>query len=77
MTMRCDHCREELGLTARRYWRMRFCSEACKCAYQRRLDAATRDKIGRLDRVKCIAPQTLGDPIGSRSRTALGRRFAA
>ena len=77
MTMRCDHCREELGLTARHYWRMRFCSEACKCAYRRRLAAATRDKISQLDGVKCIAPRTIGDPLGSRSRTAFSRRCAA
>jgi hypothetical protein len=77
MTLHCDHCRGELGLGARRYWRMRFCSQACKQAYQRRLDQSTRDKIGRLDRVAPRAPQVMGRSLASRSRAESGRRFAA
>jgi hypothetical protein len=77
MTSRCDHCRRELGLSAHRYWRMRFCSQACKRAYQRRLDQSTRDKISRLDCVVPHAPQAMDHPLASRSRAEFGRRFAA
>jgi hypothetical protein len=56
---------------------MRFCSQACKQAYQRRLDQSTRDKIGRLDRVALHAPQAMDHPLASRSRAEFGRRFAA
>jgi len=75
MTLHCDHCRGKLGPGAQRYWRMRFCSQACKQAYQQRLDQSTRDKIGRLDRVAHHAPRS--HPIASRSRAEFGRRFAA
>jgi hypothetical protein len=47
--LRCDHCRNELGLDVHRYWRMRFCSLACMTAYQRRLAEITRTKIRNLD----------------------------
>jgi hypothetical protein len=77
MTLRCDHCRGDLGLGAQRYWRMRFCSEGCKKAYQRRLDVSTRDKIGRLDCVARDAPQPIGHLLGSGSFARFGRRFAA
>ncbi|MGA8613355.1 MAG: hypothetical protein WB760_16970 [Xanthobacteraceae bacterium] len=77
MMLRCDHCRGKLGLSAQRYWRIRFCSEACKRAYQRRLDESTRDKVGRLERIARDAPQAIGHPLGSRSRAEFGRRFAA
>jgi hypothetical protein len=56
---------------------MRFCSQACKQAYQRRLDQSTRDKIGQLDRVVRHTPQAIGHPLTSRSRAESGRRFAA
>jgi hypothetical protein len=72
MTLRCDHCRGELGLLTRRYWRMRFCSEACKQAYQRRLGESTRDKIGRLDR-----GARNGHLAGPHSSAGFGRPFAA
>jgi hypothetical protein len=77
MTLRCDHCRQELGLSAQHYWRMRFCSQACKHAYQRRLDQSTRDKIGLLDCVAPHAPQAMGRPLASRSRAEFSRGFAA
>jgi len=50
-TLRCDHCRKELGLPVHRYWRMRFCSSACMTAYQQRLGEITKMKIRRLDLV--------------------------
>jgi hypothetical protein len=77
MTMRCDHCRGELGLKTRRYWRMRFCSEACTSAYQRRLDESTRNKIVRLDRVASDAPRAFRHPFGSPAPAEIRRRFAA
>jgi hypothetical protein len=48
-TLRCDHCRNELGLDIHRYWRMQFCSGACMTAYQQRLAEITRIKIRNLD----------------------------
>ncbi len=48
-TLRCDHCRRELGLHVHRYWHMRFCSLACVTPYQQRLAEETRMKIRRLD----------------------------
>ncbi len=48
-TLRCDHCRKELGHYVHRYWRMRFCSSACMTAYQQRLAETTKTKIRRLD----------------------------
>jgi hypothetical protein len=77
MTLRCDHCREQLGPIVQRYWRMRFCSEACKAAYQGRLGESTRHKIGRLDRLECDALQPNGHRVGSRPLTGIGQRFAA
>ncbi len=47
--LRCDHCREELGLSVRRYWRMHFCSSACMTEYQRRLRPETKVKISQLE----------------------------
>jgi hypothetical protein len=47
--VRCDHCREELGLGIHFYWRMQFCSSACMTAYQQRLAPETKAKICRLD----------------------------
>jgi len=49
MTLRCDHCRGQLGAGVQRYWHMRFCSAVCMQAYQRRLKESTRRKIRRLD----------------------------
>jgi hypothetical protein len=45
MAIRCDHCRESLGLVVHRYWRMRFCSRDCVDDYRRRLDEETTIKI--------------------------------
>jgi hypothetical protein len=47
--VRCDHCREELGLGIHFYWHMQFCSSACMTAYQQRLAPETKVKICRLD----------------------------
>jgi hypothetical protein len=47
--VRCDHCREELGLGIHLYWHMQFCSSACMTAYQQRLAPETKVKICRLD----------------------------
>jgi hypothetical protein len=47
--LRCDHCREELGLDIQRYCHMQFCSPACMAAYQQRLAPETKIKIHRLD----------------------------
>jgi hypothetical protein len=48
-TLRCDHCREELGPSVHRYWHMHFCSLACTTEYQRRLAPETKVKISRLE----------------------------
>ena len=48
--LRCDHCREQLGLSVHLYWHMQFCSSACMTAYQQRLGAETEAKIAR-----CVA----------------------
>ena len=48
-TLRCDHCREELGLSVYRYWHMQFCSLACMTEYQRRLAPETKVKISQLE----------------------------
>jgi hypothetical protein len=47
--LRCDHCREELGLDIQRYCHMQFCSSACMAAYQQRLAPETKIKIYQLD----------------------------
>jgi hypothetical protein len=47
--LRCDHCREELGLDIQRYCHMQFCCPACMAAYQQRLAPETKIKICRLD----------------------------
>jgi len=49
MTLRCDHCREQLGHDTHCYWHMRFCSAACMQAYKHRLDDETQLKIHHLD----------------------------
>jgi transposase-like protein len=49
MMLRCDYCRDKLGLNTHRYWHMRFCCSACAQAYQRRLTEPTRLKIDDLD----------------------------
>ncbi len=46
---RCDHCREEFGIRAHRYWHMHFCSSMCMMAYQRRLAPETKVKISELE----------------------------
>jgi hypothetical protein len=48
-TVRCDHCREEIGLNVYRYWHMHFCSSACMTEYQRRLAPETKVKISQLE----------------------------
>lgn len=48
-SLRCDHCREELGPGGCRYWHMQFCSAACITAYQRRLAPETKVKISQLE----------------------------
>jgi hypothetical protein len=48
-SLRCDHCRDELGSRVLRYWLMRFCSTNCVDAYQKRLSPGARDKIVKLD----------------------------
>jgi len=54
--VRCDHCREQLGLSVHRYWHMQFCSSACMTAYQQRLGPETEVKIAR-----CFAFANLRD----------------
>jgi hypothetical protein len=77
MTLHCDYCRGELRFGAQRYWRMRFCSNACKKAYQQRLDESTREKIGRLDRATCHTSRTIGHFIGFRRSASFHRHRAA
>jgi hypothetical protein len=48
MTLRCDHCRGDLGMCVERYCQMRFCSPACTAAYRERLADGTKIKIGHL-----------------------------
>jgi hypothetical protein len=48
-SLRCDHCRADLGFRVQYYWRMRFCSANCVGAYQKRLSAAAQEKIAKLD----------------------------
>lgn len=50
MTIKCDHCRKQIGLTVQRYWRMQFCSADCVKAYQHRLDEVTIGKVRCLER---------------------------
>ena len=76
MRLRCDHCRRDRGLGTQRYWRMQFCSAACKKAYQQRLREHTKVKISQLD---CAAR----DPLpkirrvsGSSTLAGFGRPFA-
>jgi hypothetical protein len=73
MTLRCDHCRQPLGIVVFYYWRMRFCSAACRQAYEHRLQGATRVKICRLDGVRQQPPAA-----GRRPRLSAGfsRRLA-
>ena len=48
-SMRCDHCRGQLGRNIHLYWHMRFCSTKCIGAYQQRLLPETQQKIIKLD----------------------------
>jgi len=77
MTIRCDHCRGPLGLIIHRYWRMRFCSAACKDAYQQRLHDATKVKIHRLDGAASGKRQAIIRRFGLRARAGVSRNFAA
>jgi hypothetical protein len=54
LTLRCDHCRRELGFGVHRYWRMQFCPSACMTAYQQRLAPETKAKICRRDVIRKI-----------------------
>ncbi len=76
MTLRCDHCRGKLGLIVQRYWHMRFCSAACKEAYQHRLDEDTKTKIRRLDFVGRDYSPKIGRLLGSRVLASVTRHFA-
>jgi hypothetical protein len=51
VSLRCDHCRRELGLHVQEYWRMRFCCSDCMKAYQQRLAKETKMKIYRLNAI--------------------------
>ena len=53
--MRCDHCREVLGLGVHRYWHMQFCSSTCMTAYKQRLAPETKVKIYRLDNLSSLS----------------------
>jgi hypothetical protein len=77
MTIRCDHCRGSLGLIIHRYWRMRFCSAACKDAYQQRLNDVTKAKIRRLDGAAPDQPPVNERRFGSRTGPGVTRQFAA
>ena len=46
--MRCDHCREVLGLGVHRYWHM-------MTAYKQRLAPETKVKIYRLDSLSSLS----------------------
>jgi len=59
MTLKCDHCRQDLGPGIQRYWQMRFCSPACVAAYRHRLDDETKLKIQQLDFVAVGHPQKI------------------
>lgn len=79
MTLRCDHCRQPLGLVVRRYWRMRFCSAGCVQAYQRRLQDGTKDKIAKLRQIDGnphAASRLTGRLFGSQARPETDRRLA-
>jgi hypothetical protein len=65
--LRCDHCREQLGLSVHLYWHMQFCSSACVTAYQQRLGPETEAKIAR-----CVAFAVLIDAAGNLSRKSRG-----
>lgn len=69
--MRCDYCRDKLGLVVHRYWSMRFCSAACAQAYQQRLQGETRAKIRLLECATVERP-----PPGVRLPAEAGRHFA-
>jgi len=51
---RCDHCRKSFGLILHRYYRMRFCSDDCLRAYQRRLDDLTMTRIQCVDQSRAL-----------------------
>jgi hypothetical protein len=73
MILRCDHCRGNLGLIIHRYWRMRFCSAACRQAYQQRLHGETKAKIHLLNGTSGEDPPQRG----LRFPAGFGRNFAA
>jgi hypothetical protein len=41
---RCNHCGGRLGLIVHRNWMLRFCSKACKKAYEHKLAEQHRAK---------------------------------
>jgi hypothetical protein len=76
MRLRCDHCRGNLGVVVHRYWRMRFCSPACRCAYERRLNEDTKAKIRRLGGVAREELPAIARLLGSRMLAGVTRHFA-
>jgi hypothetical protein len=44
----CNHCNGQLGLIVRRKRMLRFCSKACKKAYEHKLDEERRAKLRHL-----------------------------
>jgi hypothetical protein len=80
MTLRCDHCRQPLGAMVRRYWHMRFCSDACRQAYQRRLHDDTKQKIARIrdaEYGRPGAPRLAKRLFGPQSRADSARPLAS
>jgi hypothetical protein len=45
---RCTHCNDQLGLIAHRKGALRFCSKACKKAYEHKQDELRRAKLRHL-----------------------------
>jgi hypothetical protein len=41
---RCSHCGGQLGLIVHRNWTLRFCSKACKKAYEHKVAEERRAK---------------------------------
>jgi hypothetical protein len=76
MSVRCDHCRGNLGVVVHRYCRMRFCSPACLRAYQHRLNEDTKAKIQRLGGVARQEQPAFARLFGSRVLAGVTRHFA-
>lgn len=76
MTLRCDHCRGNLGLIVHRYWHMRYCSAACTEAYRQRLQDDTKANIRRFDCAARENPPIISRVFGSRALAGVTRHFA-